>query len=142
MKKLFTLYTKNLERLKDVPPLLFRAILVYGFYTPAIYKVTDFGGTADWFASLGMPLPTLNAYLAGITEMLGVILLTLGLGTRVIAFPMIITMVVAIFTVHWPHGFNAGDNGYEIPLYYILMLFALMVYGPGRISLDHLLKKR
>lgn len=87
-------------------------------------------------------MPTLNAYLAGVTEISGVVLLTLGLGTRIIAFPMIFTMIVAIFTVHIDNGFNAAHNGYEIPLYFIFMLISLMIYGPGRISIDYLISRR
>ncbi len=140
--KLYSFYKQLFSSMKDLPLLFIRAVLVYGFYSPALYKVSDFSGTAEWFASMGMPLPTLNAYLAGITEFSGVILLTLGLGTRIIAFPMIITMLVAIFTVHIDHGFSAANNGFEIPFYYIIFLFTLMVYGPGRLSVDHLISKR
>ena len=53
-----------------------------------------------------------------------------------------ITMVVAIATVHFGNGFEAGDNGFEIPLYYLLMLFALLVNGAGKMSLDHLISRR
>jgi putative oxidoreductase len=77
-----------------------------------------------------------------ITEVLGIILLTLGFGTRVIALPLMFVMVVAIFTTHISNGFAAGDNGFEIPLYYILMLFALVVYGSGKFSLDYLLGRK
>ncbi|MCF8235594.1 MAG: redoxin domain-containing protein [Bacteroidales bacterium] len=52
------------------------------------------------------------------------------------------TMVVAITTVHWGNGFNAGDNGFEIPLYYMLMLFVFLANGAGKISVDHLLTKK
>jgi len=135
-------YENVLDKLKDLPPLIMRGFLVYGFYSPALYKVTDFTGTAKWFDHLGMPLPTLNAYLAGITEMSGVVLLALGLGVRYISFPLIITMIVAIMTVHIDNGFSAAHNGVEIPIYFIVMLVALMVYGPGRLSLDHLIKSR
>lgn len=139
MKKLIGKYYKVLDALKDLPLLIFRVVLVYGFYSPAIYKISDFSGTANWFDSLGMPFPTLNAYMAGITEFAGVILLTLGLGTRLISFPLIITMIVAIFTVHIVNGFPATHNGFEIPLYFICMLITLMVYGPGKLSLDYFL---
>ena len=88
-----------------------------------------------------MPFPKLNAFLATGTEMAGFILLFLGLATRFISFPIIIVMIVAITTVHLGNGFDAGDNGLEIPLYYILMLFSLIITGPGRISLDHLISK-
>jgi len=50
-----------------------------------------------------------------------------------------VVMVVAIVTVHLAHGFSAGDNGFEIPLYYLLFLFIFMSHGAGKFSLDHLL---
>ena len=142
MKKIINKYNTFLDKLKDLPLLIFRIVLVYGFYSPALYKVSDFSGTARWFDSLGVPLPTLNAYLAGIIEFSGVILLALGLGTRLISFPLIITMIVAIFTVHIGNGFPAIHNGIEIPLYFIFMLITLMVYGPGKLSIDYLLQRR
>ena len=59
-----------------------------------------------------------------------------------ISIPLMFTMVVAIVTVHLGNGFEAGNNGYEIPLYYLLMLFALLVNGSGKISLDHLIERK
>ncbi len=55
--------------------------------------------------------------------------------------PLIIVMLVAIFTVHLSNGFAAGDNGFEIPLYYGLMLLFLLSHGAGKISIDHLIRK-
>jgi len=104
-------------------------------------KIKDINSIAEWFKSINIPLPVLNAYLSTGTEVLGVILLTLGLFSRFISIPLIITMIVAIVTVHWGNGFEAGENGFEIPLYYIIMLFTLMVYGSGKISLDYILFK-
>jgi putative oxidoreductase len=88
---------------------------------------------------MGIPFPTLNAYMAATTELLGVILLTLGLFTRLISVPLIVVMIVAIMTVHLTHGFSAGDNGFEIPLYYMLFLSIFASFGAGKFSLDHLL---
>lgn len=70
---------------------------------------------------------------------MGVVLLTLGLFTRLISLPLIVVMVVAILTVHLGHGFSAGDNGFEIPLYYMLFLAIFASFGAGKFSLDHLL---
>jgi len=134
--------TQKLDNLSDLPPLFFRLILAYGFYTPAIMKWGNISGIAEWFGSIGIPFPTLNAYLAASTEMAAVILLPLGLATRFISIPLIITMVVAILTVHGGNGFEAGNNGFEIPLYYMLMLFALLINGAGRISLDNIISNR
>lgn len=49
-------------------------------------------------------------------------------------------MIIAIVTVHFGNGFDAGDNGFEIPLYYILMLLTLFSFGAGKYSLDQFLK--
>lgn len=134
--------TQKLDSLKDLPPLFFRLILAYGFYTPAMMKWGNISGIAEWFGSIGIPFPTLNAYMAASTEMAAVILLPLGLATRFISIPLIITMVVAILTVHGSNGFEAGNNGFEIPLYYMLMLFALLINGAGKISVDNIIKGR
>ncbi len=131
----------TLIKLKDLPLLFIRLILAYGFFNPAMMKLKDINSIAEWFGSMGIPMPTLNAYLATGTEILGVILLTLGLFSRIISIPLIITMIVAIVTVHGENGFDAGNNGFEIPLYYMIMLFTLLVYGSGKISLDHLFFK-
>lgn len=131
----------QLNKLQEVPLFFIRIILTYGFYTPAMMKLKDINAIAEWFESIHIPFPMLNAYLATGTEVLGVILLTLGLFSRYISIPLLITMIVAIATVHWKNGFEAGENGFEIPLYYIIMLFTLITYGSGKISLDHLLFK-
>lgn len=134
--------TEMLDRLQDIPLLALRLLLAYGFYTPAMMKWGNIEGIAEWFGSMGIPLPTLNAYMAASTEMAAVILLPLGLATRLISIPLMVTMVVAIVTVHLGNGFEAGNNGFEIPLYYFLMLFVLLLNGGGRISLDHLIAKK
>jgi putative oxidoreductase len=143
IKTIYLSYATKVERLKDiVPPLLFRLILAYGFYKPALAKLDDVHAIGDWFAGMGLPAPYFQAYLATGTECLGVILLILGLGVRIISIPLIITMLVAIKTVHWGNGFEAGQNGYEIPLYYILMLVSLICTGAGKISVDYLIGKK
>lgn len=140
--KMVEMYNKiaaKAELLKDFPPLFFRLVLAYGFWGPAMMKWGNMAGIAEWFGSMGIPFPTLNAYLSGITEISGVFLLLLGLGTRIISVPLIFVMLVAIVTVHLGNGFEAGNNGFEIPLYYILMLISLIVTGPGKFSLDKML---
>lgn len=113
-----------------------RIAVAYGFYEPAMMKWEDMTQTANNFADYGIPLPTLNAYLAGTAELLGVILLALGLFTRLISIPLIIVMIVAIITVHIPmeHDILGG-----IPLYYMLFLALFASLGAGKLSLDYLL---
>jgi putative oxidoreductase len=142
MKKMYQNFVKRVSLLNDIPLLFFRLILAYGFFEPAMMKLKGLQGTADWFGSMDYPLPFISALLATLTEALGVVLLILGLGTRIIVLPMMFVMLIAIFTVHIGNGFPAGDNGFEIPLYYLLMLFALLVFGSGKVSVDYFLSGR
>jgi putative oxidoreductase len=135
-------FVEVLDKTKSLPLLLVRFVLAYGFYSPAKMKWSDINSIAEWFGSMGYPFPTLNAYLAASTEMLGVILLAFGLGTRIISIPLIIVMLVAITTVHMGNGFEAGNNGFEIPLYYLIMLLVLLFNGPGKISIDSFIESQ
>jgi len=141
LSKLCTVIEPVAQKLQSVALLLVRLVLAYGFYEPAKMKWSDIGSVAEWFGSMGLPLPTLQAYLAASTEAGGVVLLTLGLFTRLISIPLMVVMVVAITLVHLPNGFNSGNNGFEIPLYYFIMLFVLLTHGAGKYSLDRLLFK-
>jgi len=133
-------YVKDiLVNFQSLSLLLARLIVAYGFWEPAVNKWKDIGSVAEWFGSMGIPFPTLNAYMAASTEILGVVLLTLGLFTRLISIPLMVIMVVAIVTVHLAHGFSAGDNGFEIPLYYMLFLFIFVSHGAGKFSVDQIL---
>jgi len=125
------------EYFQSIALLIARLIIAYGFYEPAMSKWKDIDSVAGWFASMGIPFPTLNAYMAAGTEILGVGLLVLGLFTRLISLPLIVIMIVAIFTVHLDNGFSAGTNGFEIPLYYMIFLMIFVSHGAGKFSLDN-----
>jgi putative oxidoreductase len=140
-KKIYLEFARLGGYLKSMALLLTRIILAYGFYEPAMMKWKDMNAVSEWFGSMGMPFPTLNAYMAATTEITGMVLLTLGFLTRLISLPMIVIMVVAIVTVHWENGFSAGANGFEIPLYYMLFLLILVTFGAGKFSLDRLIFK-
>ena len=142
IKEKYCKVVDSLSNLKSLPLLLMRLILAFGFFGPAKMKLGNIDGIISWFESINIPLPALNAYLATGTEALGVVLLALGLGTRLISIPLIITMIVAIVTVHLGNGFEASNNGFEIPLYYMIMLITLLIYGSGKFSMDHLLHKK
>lgn len=142
IKKIYNDVSSLLDNFQSLSLLAVRLILAYGFYEPAMKKWGNIGNVSAWFETLGIPFPTLNAYMAAGTELLGVVLLALGLFTRLISIPLMIIMVVAIVTVHLQHGFSAGDNGFEIPLYYMLFLFVLVSHGAGKISVDNGLFKK
>lgn len=137
MQTLYQKYKEITAKFEDIALLIIRVVLAYGFLNPALQKLGNPDNVAKFFDSVGIPFPVLNVYLAGITEMAGVILLVLGALTRVFSVPLIFVMLVAIFTVHIGNGFSAGDNGFEIPLYYMVMLLLLMSRGAGRYSVDN-----
>ncbi len=91
--------------------LLLRFYLAPIFWMAGINKLNSFDDTVDWFGNsdwgLGLPFPWLLAFLATATELAGAILLTLGLFTRLISIPLIVTMLVAITSVHWENGWQA-----------------------------------
>ena len=138
-KNIYMEFSRLSEYGKSLALLFARLTIAYGFYEPAMMKWKDIGSVAEWFGSMGIPFPTLNAYMAASTEVLGVILLALGLLTRAISIPLIIIMIVAIITVHLPNGFSAGNNGFEIPFYYMLFLLTFLSHGAGKFSLDRLI---
>ena len=136
LKEMYTEFSRLSEYGQSFSLLLARLAIAYGFYEPAMMKWKDISSVAEWFGSMGIPFPTLNAYMAASTEVAGVVLLTLGLMTRAISIPLIVVMIVAIVTVHLPNGFSAGSNGFEIPLYYMLFLLIFLTQGAGKFSLD------
>ena len=116
-----------------------RVALAYGFYTPALTKWNNFDTTTQWFSSLGIPFASFATLLTASVEIMGVVLLTLGLFTRIITIPLMFVIGVAIFTVHISNGFSVANNGFEIPLYFFLFLLILISHGAGKFSLDYLI---
>ena len=102
---------QKLGHVDGLATLALRFILVPVFWMAGMQKLNHFDSTVEWFGNsdwgLGLPLPWLLALLATATELLGAILLALGLLTRLIAVPLIITMLVAIISVHWENGWQA-----------------------------------
>lgn len=90
-------------------PLALRLYLAPIFWMAGTSKFSAFEDTAAWFGNpgLGLPFPALMAFLAASTETLGAIMLLFGLGVRWISIPLMFTMLVAIFSVHWTHGWQA-----------------------------------
>ena len=99
------------SNLGDLPLLLIRILLAYAFFGPAMEKWANMEATIAWFGNpdwgLGLPFPELNAYMAASVEIVGVVLLVLGLGSRLISIPLIFVMLMAYFTVHIDHGWLA-----------------------------------
>ena len=91
--------------------LALRLYLVPVFWMAGSNKLMHMESTIEWFGNpdwgLGLPLPALMAWAAALTEAVGAVLLLLGLATRWISIPLLITMAVAAITVHWQNGWAA-----------------------------------
>ena len=92
-------------------PLALRLYLVPIFWVAGRNKMQSFSDTAAWFGNpdwgLGLPMPTVMAFLATAAEVGGAVLLLLGLATRWACIPLLFTMFVAATQVHWHNGWQA-----------------------------------
>lgn len=99
-------------------PLALRIYLFPIFWMAGTQKWAHIDSTIMWFGNpdwgLGLPFPALMAYLATFTEIIGAGCLLIGFAVRWISIPLMITMAVAIFSVHWANGWLAiADSGTE-----------------------------
>ena len=105
----------HVERLDFLAPLLLRLYLAPVFWMAGTKKFANFEQTAAWFGNpdwgLGFPLPSLMVFLAASTELIGALFLLLGVAVRWVSLPLMFTMLVAAYTVHWRNGWLAIATG-------------------------------
>jgi len=99
-------------------------------------------GTAGWMESIGLAPGIPLTLMAGGAEFFGGLALILGLLTRPAAFVLAITMLVAIFSVHFANGLFMSNNGYEFALSLLAISVALTFSGAGRFAIDNWLAKK
>jgi len=109
-------------------------------------KLTHLERTTGYFESIHIPLPKLNAIMAGATECLGGALLALGLYARPASVPLIFTMIVAYATAESEAGqalFSDPDKFLSAsPFLFLLAALIILVFGPGKLSVDALLGRK
>lgn len=128
----------------DIGLLLLRLVLATVMIAHGLQKVLVDGvpGVAAGFGGMGIPLPEVAAVVVIAVELVGGLLLVVGLGTRVVAVLSAVNMAVALVLVHLAAGFFAADGGYEFVLLLAVASLALAFTGPGRIALDALVRRR
>ena len=136
-------------------PIPLRLIVGYGFMQHGVAKLSK---GPDAFAAIlqamGVPSPHLMAWLTILIELVGGFAVLVGAFVAVVSVPMVVVLLVAIFTVHLPFGFSSikllavtaagptfGPPGYEVSLLYIACLAALAMGGPGPFALEGLIRK-
>jgi putative oxidoreductase len=141
-----------------VGPLGLRLILGWEFFESGWAK---FRGE-NWFADIqerfpfpfDLVPPAISWQMATWFELVGGIALTLGLGTRFFGISLSVLTVVAIASVHWPESWSTlgellrgyaltdqGQGNYKLPLIFLAMLLPLILAGPGKLSLDMLVRR-
>ena len=126
-------------------PLLLAVRLYWGwqFWQAGWGKAMNIPHVVEYFTSLGVPAPTLNAYFIAWLEVVGGILLALGLFSRLIAFPLTIDMIVAyIVGDREALGaiFSEPDKFYAAtPYTFLFASLLILFFGPGKFSLDTLI---
>jgi putative oxidoreductase len=131
-------------------------VIGYGFLAHGLAKwhrgPANFG---KLLLQLGVPMPTATAWIVTGLEIFGGSLLLLGVLVAIVSIPLIISMLVAMFTVHIRYGFSAintigltpngpvfGPPGIEVNLLYIAGMVALILAGPSALSVDGWLARR
>lgn len=109
-------YLNKTRKLDFLAPLLMRLYLVPIFWMAGTHKVAGFDNIVQWFGNadwgLGLPFPYLMAILATAAEVLGAIALLFGFAVRLMAIPMMFTMIIAMTSVHGQFGWQAiADPG-------------------------------
>ena len=108
-------------------------------------KLSNIGKVIDFFTSLGIPAPNLNAYFVSGLECFGGLLLIIGLASRPLALLIVISMIVAYLTADFEAVssiFNNPDKFVKAdPFPFLLAALIVLVFGPGLFSIDALLKR-
>ncbi|HKT28659.1 DoxX family protein [Dyella sp.] len=122
-------------------PLVIRLVFGYFWLETGIGKVQNLDGFTQRFIGWGIPHPAFNAALSAWTELLGGLLLMLGLFTRLVSIPMIINMIVALALVVSSRLMGLDDYVEADEVLYITIFFWFLIAGPGKISLDTLIAR-
>jgi putative oxidoreductase len=124
--------------LEGFAPLLLRLYLAPIMIQAGWNKYNSFSDIVDWFGNddygLGLPFPAVMAFLAVAAEMLGGMLLLIGLATRWASIPLMVTMLVAAFSVHWPNGWAAIADASSWMSDGTIMLNEAVMNAPDRLA--------
>ena len=99
-------------------------------------------GVQQMFEGMGLPAPAILAPVVALVELVGGLLLMLGLGTRVAGVALAIVSVGALVTAHLPAGFFAQDGGIEFTLLLAVASLVPALTGAGAFSVDAVIASR
>ena len=145
VKNLYRGYVGLISKLQSPFLLIIRLYWGWQFFLTGKGKLLNLDRTAGFFANLHIPLPKLNAVLAGSTECFGGLLLWLGLGSRIVTVPLIFTMIIAYLTADFDKVQNIFSNPDAFvsaaPFQFLLTAVIVWIFGPGVFSVDALIAR-
>ena len=111
MTHIYQQIVTRLQVADGIPLLLLRLYLAPVMIQAGWNKASSFDSIVDWFGNddygLGLPMPLVMAFLATAAELVGGVLLLLGVLTRLVSIPLMVTMIVAMVSVHAKNGWLA-----------------------------------
>jgi len=129
--------------LKTLAPRGLSVLRIMAGFTFSLHGFQKLLGLFGGMGGAGATAPFLSlVWTAGFLELLGGVLLVLGLFTKPVAFLLCGEMAVAYFRQHSPRGFWPILNGGEVAVLYCFVFLYLAVAGPGPVSLDRVLRKK
>src|SRR3954463_16200403 len=115
----------------DLAILLLRLALAAVLLYHGVPKLMNFGATVTAFQGMGLPAPSLTAGFAVLSEVIGGLLILLGVAVDLAGILVIIDMLGAIFLVHLANGFDFTKGGWEHPFTVLVMALVLVLAGSG-----------
>jgi putative oxidoreductase len=103
--------------------------------------VYGFSGVQGAFGQMGIPMPTVMGPFVALLELVGGVMLVLGVGTRWVSILFAVEMAVAVLKVHLSAGFFL-PRGFEFALTMCAASCALALEGPGPAALGRILSKK
>jgi|ERR1700677_1654920 putative oxidoreductase len=141
----YALLSRCANSLQSTFLLFIRVYWGWQFVVDGWGKLHNLPKVIEYFGSLGLPAPGPTAYGVSILELVGGVLLALGLGSRLIALLLTANMTVAYITgdreallsiFSDPDKFSAAA-----PFTYLMASLIILIFGPGRFSSDWLIDR-
>jgi putative oxidoreductase len=144
-RRCYEVLVLNANLLQSPLLLSLRVYFFWQLFLAGIGKLSNIGKVSEYFTSLGIPLPTLNAYLAGSTETFCSLFLIFGIASRLAAIPVVFTMIVAYLTADQEALTSMLSNSDKFvkadPFPFLLIALIVLAFGPGQLSVDTLFKQ-
>ncbi len=147
---LAALYEKLIKWMSNLQSLFLLWIrLTWGpqFFIMGAQKLSNLGQSVELFTSLGYSHPLFHTYFTGYIEMIGGILLTAGLASRLACIPLTLTTLGILSKAHastiseWTFITHPSLVSHQPPYPFLITALLILIFGPGKLSLDAWLRR-